>query len=228
MTVNETLSQLKTLANKGMYAQNLKNGVGDNQFGVRLGEIENLAKKMKSNHGLCLSLWQTDILDARLLAILLVKPKKLTADELDEMVHSIRFLQVADWFNEYIVKNHVHRETLRKKWMNSEHPMAARSGWNLTSIRVVEKPKKFNLSAILDRLESEMGQASKEVQWTMNLTLVEIGVKHPKYRERAIAIGEALGIYSDYPIDREGSPFAPIRIKEMVSRQVKNNRKARR
>ena len=46
------------------------------------------------------------------------------------------------------------------------------------------------------------------------------GIHSPVHRKRALAIGEALGIYRDYPVSRGcTSPFAPIWINEMVSRQ---------
>ena len=54
----------------------------------------------------------------------------------------------------------------------------------------------------------------------MNYALAETGINHPEYRERAIAIGEKLGVYRDYPTSKGcTSPFAPIWINEMVSRQ---------
>ena len=54
----------------------------------------------------------------------------------------------------------------------------------------------------------------------MNACLVNIGVHHEEHRARALAIGEALGIYRDYPVSKGcTSPFAPIWINEMVSRQ---------
>ena len=41
-----------------------------------------------------------------------------------------------------------------------------------------------------------------------------------KHRKRALAIGEKLGVFSDYPTSKGcTSPFAPIWISEMVSRQ---------
>ena len=65
-----------------------------------------------------------------------------------------------------------------------------------------------------------MGNAAAEVQWTMNFCLAGIGIHFPKYRERAIAIGEKLGIYRHYPVSKGcTSPFAPIWINEMVRRQ---------
>ena len=167
-----------------------------------------------------MALWETGNIDARLLAILLIKPKMLTADEVNQMVRSVTFVQVADWLNAYIVKHHPDRETLRQGWMVADDPMAARAGWHLTSVRIVKSPVGLDFSALLDRIESEMGNTVPEVQWTMNNTLAEIGIHFPEHRERAIAIGESLGIYRDYPVSKGcTSPFAPIWINEMVSRQ---------
>ena len=71
------------------------------------------------------------------------------------------------------------------------------------------------------RIESEMANAAPEVQWTMNYCLAGIGIHFPKLRKRAIAIGESLGIYRDYPVSKGcTSPFAPIWINEMVRRQT--------
>ncbi len=65
-----------------------------------------------------------------------------------------------------------------------------------------------------------MGSAAPEVQWTMNCSLAEIGIHFAEHRERALAIGETLGIYRDYPASKGcTSPFAPIWINAMVSRQ---------
>jgi len=220
MTVKETLKQLKALGTDKMRAQNSKNGAGENQFGVRLGDLRVLAKKIKANHELAIALWETGNIDARLLATLLVKPKSLSADEMDRMVRSVTFVQVADWLNSYVVKRHPDKETLRQGWMATDDPMAARAGWTLTTERVVKSSEGLDLPALLDRIESEMGNAAPEVQWTMNYSLAEIGIHFPDHRERALAIGETLGIYRDYPVSKGcTSPFAPIWINEMVSRQ---------
>jgi 3-methyladenine DNA glycosylase AlkD len=84
----------------------------------------------------------------------------------------------------------------------------------------VRRPEGLDLRALLDRVEAEMGNADPVVQWTMNSTLAEIGIHFPELRERAVAIGERLGIYRDYPVSKGcTSPVAPIWINAMVSRQ---------
>jgi 3-methyladenine DNA glycosylase AlkD len=222
MTTNlqETLAQLEALGHEKVRAQNRKNGAGDDQFGVRLGDIRKLAEKIKANQALAMALWETGNLEARLLAILLIHPKNLSGDEVDRMVRTARFAQVADWLNSCVVRKYAGKETLRQRWMADEDPWAARAGWSLTSERIGKSPEGLDLPALLDRIESEMGSAACEAQWTMNFCLAGIGIHFPEHRERALAIGEALGIYRDYPVSKGcTSPFAPIWIQEMVRRQ---------
>lgn len=220
MTLKEALKQLKALGNETVRKHNTKYGAGDNQFGVKMGDIRALAKKIKTNPELANGLWETGNVDAQFLATLVMDPKKLSADDLDRLVRSISFVHVADWLNSYVVAKHPDKEALREKWMAEKHPWAARSGWSLTAERVAKSPEGIDLSALLDRIEAEMAGAPSPTQWTMNNTLAGIGIHHPKLRKRAIAIGEKLGIYRDFPCSKGcTSPFAPIWINEMVRRQ---------
>lgn len=220
MTIKETLANLKSMSNEKMFAQNVKNGAGKNQFGVKLGDIRTLANKIKTDHALALELWKTKNIDARLLATLIIRPKALSAEELDDMVKSIGFVQEAEWLNSYVVKDHPQKDSFREAWMASDNPWAARAGWSITSGRVARDPEGLDLPKLLDRIESEMPTAPPEVQWTMNTALAQIGINFPKHRKRAIDIGESLGIYRDYPVSKGcTSPFAPVWIKEMVRRK---------
>jgi 3-methyladenine DNA glycosylase AlkD len=109
MTLEDALTQLKSLGNEKVRAQNKKNGAGDSQFGARHGDIRKLAAKVKTNHQLAIALWDIGNIDARLLAILLLRPKDLSRDEMDRMVRSADFVPVTDWLNSYVVKNHPER-----------------------------------------------------------------------------------------------------------------------
>ena len=220
VTLKETLAQLKSLGDEKVRARNTRNGAGKNQFGVQLGDVRKLAAKIKTDDRLATALWETGNIDARLLAILLFKPESLSRKEMDRMVRSASFAPVADWLNSYVVKNHPDKESLRQAWMEDDDPWAARAGWSLTAERVAKNPDGLDLPALLDRIESEMGDAASAVQWTMNACLAAIGIHFPKHRKRALAIGEELGVYRDYPVSKGcTSPFAPIWINEMVRRQ---------
>ncbi|MCM4159244.1 DNA alkylation repair protein [Antarcticibacterium flavum] len=220
MTAKEVLGELEAMGDEKVYARNERNGAGKEQYGVKLGDIRKLAKRIKQDHELALELWKTKNLEARLLAIIVMKPEVLSTTQLDEMVKTFDVPQLADWFNMYVLKDHPEKDSLREQWMNSENVWAARSGWSLTAGKVARDNEKLDLDRLLDRIEAEMPHAAPQVQWTMNTALAQIGIKSVNHRERAIAIGEKLGIYKDYPVSKGcTSPFAPIWINEMVSRQ---------
>src|SRR5690242_1179843 len=135
-TLKEALAQLKALGSERMRAQNAKHGAGTDQFGVKHGDIRLVAKKIgtsTASHELALSLWKTANLDAQLLAALLMKPKILSAEEVDRLVRSVTSVHVADWLNSYVVKQHPDKEKLREKWMANGTQWAARAGWSLTA-----------------------------------------------------------------------------------------------
>ncbi|MSR48174.1 MAG: DNA alkylation repair protein [Planctomycetes bacterium] len=220
MTLNEALKQRKALGDAKMRAYNTKHSAGDNQFGASLGDIRALAKKTRADHPLALSLWKTGNVDAQFLATLLMQPKKLSAKELDRLVRSISFVRVADWLIAYVVRQHPDKEALRRDWMAPDDRSAARAGWDLTAERVAKNPEGIDLSALLARIESELADADPQVQWTMNNTLLAVGIHFSKHSKQAIAIGEQLGIERDYPASKGCiSPFAPIAINDLVSRK---------
>jgi 3-methyladenine DNA glycosylase AlkD len=220
MTTKDALAQLRALGDEKLRAQMMKRGAPENQFGVKHGDIRALAKKIKSDHQLGLELWQTGHVEAQHLAVLILEPKTLSAEELDGLVRTTSWSWVADWLNNYVVDQHPEKEALRVRWLKDKNVWAARAGWYLTGERAADAPEGLDFSRLLDRIEKEMPKAAPEVQWTMNSCLAKIGIHHPALRKRALAIGEKLGVYRDYPVSKGcTSPFAPIWIEAMVKRQ---------
>lgn len=226
MTVKEVMARLESMGDEKLKKINLRNGATENQFGVKMGDLRNLAKEIKLNPELAKQLWETGHWEAQLLATQLMKPKELSADELEAMVASVPFSetvifsQLADWLVSYVVKQHPQKEELRQRWMASDHRMLVRAGWSLTAERIAKSPDGLDVVGLLDRIEREMGSVPPMSQWPMNHCLAEIGINFPELRPRAIAIAEKIGAFKDYPVSKGcTSPFAPIWIGEMVKRQ---------
>lgn len=221
MIVKEILRQLESLGDEARRKHNAKAGAPENQFGVKLGDIRALAKKIKTDHQLALNLWETGNVEAQLLATLIIKPQSLSAKELDAMTRSTTCPQVADWLNAYVVAQHPDKDSLCEKWMKAKDRWAARAGWNLTASRINKGAVDgLDLTALLNRIEKEMPKAKPEVQWAMNNTLAAIGIHHPQLRKRAVAIGETIGLYRDWPVSKGCTPpFVPVWVEEMVKRQ---------
>jgi 3-methyladenine DNA glycosylase AlkD len=221
MNIKEILARLQSLGDDARRAHNKKAGAPDNQFGVKLGDLRALAKQIKTDHRLALGLWETGNVEAQLLATLVIKPKSLSAGDVDKLTRSTTCAQVADWLNAYVVAEHPEKEALREKWMAAKDRWAARAGWNLTASRVNKGlADGLDLPGLLDRLERELPKAKPEVQWTMNNTLAAIGIHQPKLRKRAIALGEKIGLYRDWPVSKGCTiPYVPVWVAAMVERQ---------
>lgn len=216
-TVDEVLAELAELEDPRMREVNARHG---DDHGVNLTKLRGVAKRLKSDQELALRLWATDDTAARLVAILISKPRAFTPAELDEMLREARAPKVHDWLVNYVVKKGPHAEELRKTWLADPDPIVASAGWALTSDAVAKRPEVLDLPALLDTIEAEMKDAPDRLQWEMNTCLATIGIRRPELRARALDIGERLEVLKDYPTPPNcTSPFAPIWIGEMVRRE---------
>ncbi|SCG44544.1 3-methyladenine DNA glycosylase AlkD [Micromonospora echinaurantiaca] len=216
-TVAEVMAELAALEDPKAREVNEKHG---DDHGVNLGRLRALAKRLKTQQELARQLWATGDTAARLLAILICRPKAFARDELDVMVREARTPKVHDWLVNYVVKKNPHAEELRLAWFADPDPVVASAGWALTTERVAKKPEGLDLAGLLDVIEAEMRDAPDRLQWAMNHCLAQIGIEHAEHRARAIDIGERLEVLKDYPTSPGcTSPFAPVWITEMVRRQ---------
>ena len=216
-TVAELMDELRALEDPKIRAINERHG---DDHGVNLTKLRAVAKRVKTNQGLAVELWSTGDSAARLLALLICRPKLYSLDELDAMLRGAGSPKVQDWLINYVVKKSPHAEALRQDWFSDPDPIVASAGWALTSERVVRSPEGLDLAGLLDQIEAEMVEAPERLQWAMNHCLAQIGIENPALRERAVDIGDRLGVLRDYPTAPGcTSPFAPLWIAEMVSRR---------
>jgi len=219
-TAAEVMAELAELEDPRIRDVNAKHG---DDHGVNLGKLRALAKRLKTQQELAGELWGTGDTAARLLALLICRPKAFDRDELDVMLRQAHTPKVQDWLVNYVVKKSPHAEELRVAWFADPDPVVASAGWALTTDRVAKKPEGLDLPGLLDIIEAQMKDAPDRLQWAMNHCLAQIGIEHPEHRARAIGIGERLEVLKDYPTPPNcTSPFAPIWIAEMVNRQDAN------
>jgi 3-methyladenine DNA glycosylase AlkD len=213
------MAELAALEDPRIREVNEKHG---DDHGVNLGKLRAIAKRLKTQQEFARELWATGDSAARLLAMLICRPKAYERDELDAMLREARTPKVRDWLVSYVVRKSRHVEDLRVAWLADPDPVVASAGWALTTDRVAKRPDGLDLAKLLDVIEAEMAGAPDRLQWAMNHCLAQIGIEHAEHRARAIAIGERLQVLKDYPTPPNcTSPYAPTWINEMVSRQRK-------
>jgi 3-methyladenine DNA glycosylase AlkD len=223
MSISDVLTKLEALGTEQLRAQNVRHGYVGEQYGVKLGELRTIAKSIKLNTAFGLELWQTECLEARLVAVLIMKPKELSVDQLKMLVQTATYSHLADWVNSYLVKQHPDKEQLRVSWLSlnaNDEPWLARTAWSLTTERVSKSPDGLDIAGVLKRIDNELATGPEPARWTMNFCLGELGINHAEFRDEAIAIGERVGAYRDYPTSKGCiSPFVPLWVAAITERQ---------
>lgn len=215
--VGEVMAELAALEDPRSRAVNERHG---DDHGVNLSALRAVAKRLKTQQELALDLWATDDTAARLVSLLICRPKSFEPAELDAMLREARAPKVIDWLTNYVVKKSPHVEELRLAWLDDSDQIVAAAGWALTADRIAKTPAGLDLPGLLDIIEAQMKSAPDRLQWEMNHALAQIGISHPDLRARALAIGERLEVLKDYPTPPNcTSPYAPIWITEIVRRQ---------
>ncbi|SBT39011.1 DNA alkylation repair protein [Micromonospora auratinigra] len=215
-TAAEVLAELAELRDAKTREVNQRHG---DDHGVNLGKLRAVAKRLKTQQHLAQQLWDTQDSAARLLAILICRPKAFGRDQLDIMLRDARTPKVHDWLVTHVVRKSPHAEVLRLTWSADPDPVVASAGWALTTERVAKTPEGLDLARLLDVIEAELTSAPDRLQWAMNHCLAQIGISHAEHRARAIDIGERLAVLKDYPTAPGcTSPYAPVWITEMVRR----------
>ncbi len=80
--------QLEGMARYGM--------VAERRLGVSVPEMRKIAKELGRNHRLALELWETGILEARIVAAMIDEHRKLTEKQMDDWVKDINSWDVCD------------------------------------------------------------------------------------------------------------------------------------
>src|SRR6188472_2853049 len=121
-TVGQVMADLAALEDPKMRAVNERHG---DDHGVNLTKLRGVAKRLGTRPELAAELWRTEDTPARLVAILIGRPKAYTAAELDRMLRDARVPKVHDWLISYVVKKSPHVEELRTAWFADADPVVA-------------------------------------------------------------------------------------------------------
>ncbi|SHO51377.1 DNA alkylation repair protein [Anaerocolumna xylanovorans] len=225
MTKNEILTILSSLSNEKRKQMYMKNGAGENTYGVLLGELRKLAKQLGTNHELALELWHSGNTEAKWLACMLFDAKQLTIDEARDMVSKITYPDIIDKFVGEVICKTKFSDILAEEWSVSGEDNLGRAGWNIIVHKVSDgELTNEALEKLLETIEAELQTVTPGKQWAMNHALCEVGICYPQFTERCITLGETLGVYRDLKVPKGcTSAYAPNWIAAVIKKRNKDN-----
>mgnify|MGYP001304267060 CR=1 FL=1 len=224
--LEEILQILKENANVKYKAIYERQGIKGEILGVPKAVIRKLGNDIKQDHKLALELWNTNIYDAQILAIMLFDNTQFTLEEIKELILSTSSIVVLDELTLTIFENLYPRIDILDAWKHEKNVYLLRSAWNAAIANVITKvytPHHFE--ALLSNIEKKLLKADPLVQYAMNRTLVEIGVRYDEYTDRCIQMGETLGLYKDMKVAKGcTSAYAPDWISGAKNNRIRNKK----
>src|SRR5215510_6879656 len=132
MNVAEILATLKKLGKPETAAIYKRHGSGDNVFGTLTSEIAKLQKKIKVDHTLAMELWRTGNAEARILALQVSDPQRITRADADRLLRDGPTHFLGCYLAGLLGRSPIARETMRS-WMASSDESAREMGYGILS-----------------------------------------------------------------------------------------------
>ena len=135
MNAQEVLAMLKTLGKPQTAAIYKRHGSGDNVCGVLTSEITKIKKKIKVDHALAMELWNTGNAEARILALLIADPARLSRTDADALLKDgpVRFLGC--YLADLLARSTIADATMRV-WMKSKDEFPREIGYGILGVRL--------------------------------------------------------------------------------------------
>ncbi|MEO1260137.1 MAG: DNA alkylation repair protein [Bacteroidota bacterium] len=197
MTVNEIMAELKEYGSEKTKKIFMKHGAKEPFFGVKVGDLKKIVKKVKKNHDLSLALYDTGNGDAMYLAGLIADEKKISKKDLNNWVEKAEWQMISEYTVAWIASESDHGMALALDWIDSEKEHVAACGWStLSSLMSIKKDEDLDLDkfrGLLDRVKKTIHDQPNRVKYTMNGFVIAAGSFVAELTEQAKKTAEAIG-----------------------------------
>jgi 3-methyladenine DNA glycosylase AlkD len=200
-SVADLLERLRALGDERAVAVWRRFGMNTSTYlGVSLTRVAALAKEVGRSQETAVGLWETGIHDARLLAVHVAEPKKVTPELAEKWVAEAAFFDVSDRVaSKVVVKTPFAAEKMRA-WLDADLEYARRAGWVLVrELADTNKLTDAEAGELLTRVEREIRDAPNWVREAQNVALIALGSRNPALHEAALAVVARIGkVVVDY------------------------------
>lgn len=197
MDLQQTMAALAKLGNAQTKKTWLAHGATGALFGVKIGDMKGLLKKLQGELGLALELYRSGNLDAMYLAGLMADGAKMSRKELEAWVRDARCAGLSEYTVPWVAAESAHARELACKWIDSKKEHVAAAGWNTWSGIVSTRPDAEldleEIGALLARVEREIGKAPDRVRYCMNGFVIAVGSAVKPLLAKAKATARSLG-----------------------------------
>lgn len=192
---NDAVAELKRLGTKKTRDGMARYAIpSDNAFGVPVGQIQQIAKRLGRNHELAQALWDTGWYEARMLAAFVDEPQRVSPAQMDRWCRDFDNWAICDTVCFHLFDRTPHAFKKVSQWSKRKDEFIKRAAFALLASLALHD-KKSGDEAFADSLPlieraatDERNFVKKGVSWALR----GIGRRNPALKALALEVAERL------------------------------------
>ncbi len=179
-TCKQIMAQLKKLGKESHRQTYIRHGAPEDAiYGVPVGDLKPIQKKIRKNYELALELFATGNADAQYLAGLIADETRMKKSDLNGWARDASWSMIGRSSVAGVAGDTPHAVALGTKWIDSKREMIAMTGWaSLSGYLSVTADEEIDLAlfeGLLDRVVKEIHGERNEVKDAMNTFVISVG-----------------------------------------------------
>lgn len=190
---------------------------GMRSYGIGLTRLRAMAKKLGRNRELAQGLWKTDVHEARVLALLIDDPARITRDQAERQVEELTGGMLAHVFascDATLAKTSFVVE-LADAWVKSDDPVRRECGYGLlyeaSKFSGKKAPSDDFFLGHVQRMSDTIGTESEKVRLAMGAALMGIGKRNAVLNAAALTVARAVGPIEFTSVSGTCEPFDVVK-----------------
>jgi 3-methyladenine DNA glycosylase AlkD len=198
MNLSQVMSELKKKGSAQTRKTLARHGAPETMFGVKVGDLKPIAKKIKGDQALALQLYDTGNSDAMYLAGLVVDPQSMKKTQLEKWLRQATWYMLSEYTVPAVTAESPYARALAQKWMKSKDEKTAAAGWvtytNWISITEDDGLDLSEIKTMLKQVEQQIAVAPNRVRYAMNGFVIAVGGYVKKLLSQAQATAKKIGV----------------------------------
>ena len=198
MTALEVIDELKGMAKPSIKKVLMNHGAREPFYGVPVGDLKKIQKRVKRDHALALELYDTGISDAMYLAGLIADDAKMTKSDLNRWVKQAYWYMLSEYTVPWVAAEGPHGWAIGLEWIESETEGIAAAGWaTLGFVLQLKKDGDLDLPKIeelLDRVAAGIHNQPNRARYQMNGFVIDVGSYVTSLSEKALEVADGIGV----------------------------------
>ncbi len=198
ITCRQIMGELEGLGKESNRKTFVRHGAPkDALYGVAVADLKVIQKRLKKNHALALSLYETGNADAQYLAGLIADEAQMTKTDLNRWVKGASWSMISSYTVPWVAGESPHALALATKWIDRKDEMVAMSGWatfsSYLSVAPDEEVDKAFFESLLERVVRDIHEERNQVRDAMNHFVIALGSYVPDLTAKAIEAAKTIG-----------------------------------